>query len=198
MITVNNYLLLLVTGFMVVDVFATENTDNGDIPSYQAGVLTIPRVDTSAQAGAFTNVEFVYDQELEAWHLTNAVEPVRASIDQVILLAVTDSFPATVYLQVSGEFIGCGKVGEIDQRFQDGRFEIQVYGVYPGEDMDCGLPVSPYLKVIPLFTYGLDAGDYEYSVNGRYNGTFNMPFNNRFGECEGAECLLTTSGKNID
>lgn len=189
------FVLLLVATFLSVHIAMAEDMDINNQPTYRDGILTIPRVDTPEQVGKYQNAEFEFDQQLKAWRLQSVTTAQdNAPIDEVIL-SITDSFPAQVFLQVSGEFSSCGKLGEIDQRLQDNKLEIQIHAIYPPALTLCGQAINPFIKVIPLSVYGLNAGDYEYSINGSNNGTFNIPNDNKFGECEGiGDCQAIITG----
>jgi len=58
------------------------------------------------------------------------------------------------------------------------KFDIWMYSTNKDES-DCGFEFGPFTQIIPLPVYSLKKGEYEYSVNGRYTGTFKLAENNK-------------------
>jgi hypothetical protein len=54
------------------------------------------------------------------------------------------------------------------------RFDIWMYP----KRSHCGTG-SPFTHLIPLPVYSLNKGEYEYSINGRYTGTFHLAEDNK-------------------
>jgi len=192
-------LLLVPLILLSTSIVYAENQKNADFPLYDGTQLVVPRVDTVERAGVYQSATFVYDSKINAWHLKSfdqAREDV--AIEYVIPSVIVTSTPAQVLLQVKGEILSCGSVGRIDQRIVNNKFEIRIYATKIPSDSTCLAATVPFLKVIPLDVYGLDAGTYEYSINGGTNGTFELLKDNRLAECEGiGQCnLITTLGSN--
>ncbi|GKS70454.1 hypothetical protein W03_24580 [Nitrosomonas sp. PY1] len=71
---------------------------------------------------------------------------------------------------------------------------MRIYATKIPLDSICTAAIQPFLKVIPLDVYGLDAGIYEYSVNAGNNGAFELLKDNRLAEREGmGECNQITT-----
>jgi len=177
-------LVLFSTSSIQAENQVTENT-----PLYDGSKLIIPRVDTINKVGAYQEATFVYNNEINAWQLQsydNARDGI-IRINHVIPLVIDIKTPVQVLLQISGELLGCGDLGRIDQRMTDNKFEIRIYTTQFPDDSVCGAAAIPFLKVIPLNVYGLDAGIYEYSINGGDTRTFQLLHDNRFAECYGIE-----------
>lgn len=157
-------------------------------PIYQDGILSIPRIDTSAQVGNFQYATFKYNGQgtwdLLGFKTTNEYPLHKAHIEQVKLV-VTDSFPVQVFLNVSGWLSsGCERLGQINQRLVNKRFEVAIQAEdpdLPKGTYTCTANVTFFEKNIPLSVYDLNAGSYDYSVNGGdYIGTFSLTKDNRF------------------
>jgi hypothetical protein len=157
-------------------------------PTYQDGILTIPRVDTPDQAGNYLDATFKQVAEdlweLQGYKTANEYPLEKAPVEQVKLV-VTDTFPVQVFLNIQGTFNdGCGGLRPINHRRVDNRFEVTVQAEFPDlppGTFSCTMSLVPFEKNIPLPVYDLNAGNYEYSVNGGdYTGTFALTRDNRF------------------
>lgn len=167
---------------------SAENLSGGNYPTYQDGILAIPRVDTPEQPGNYLDATFKQiDQnlwELQGYKIANEYPLQKAPIEQVKLV-VTDSFPVQVFLNIQGAFTsGCGDLGQINQRLVGNRFEVTVHAEYPDlppGSFACTANMRYFEKNIPLAAYDLNAGNYEYSINGGdYTGTFVLAKDNRY------------------
>jgi hypothetical protein len=167
---------------------SAENMSGGNYPTYQDGILTIPRVDTPKQPGNYLDATFKQiDQnlwELQGYKTANEYPLQKAPIGQAKLV-VTDSFPVQVFLNIQGTFTsGCGDLGQINQRLVGNRFEVTVHAEYPDlppGSFACTANMRYFEKNIPLAAYDLNAGNYEYSINGGdYTGTFTLAKDNRY------------------
>jgi hypothetical protein len=177
---------------------------NNNVPSYENGVLTIPRVDTSDQIGNYQNATLEFDPQLNAWILqhvdTTRFDPFNPRIKSVDIFIIDDSFPAQVFLQVVGDFI-CGEFGKINTNRKENLFDIQITVIPTPPGQLCTQNVTEFVRVIQLDVYRLGAGDYQYSINGGNSGTFSLAEDNKFGECGGTnnaeeicEIELTAAG----
>jgi hypothetical protein len=167
---------------------SAENLSGGDYPTYQDGILTIPRVDTPERPGNYLDAAFKQiDQnlwELQGYKTANEYPLAKAPIGQVKLV-VTDSFPVQVFLNIQGTLTsGCHDLGQINQRLAGNRFEVTVHAEYPdlpSGSYACTASIRHFEKNIPLAVYDLNAGNYEYSINGGdYTGTFTLVKDNRY------------------
>ncbi len=153
-------------------------------PSYQDGILTIPRVDTPEQAGNFQDAMFQFDDQAGVWRLLDyKVKKINVPLENTnVELIITDSFPVQVFLKVSGEFSSdCGYFFINNKRLKDGRFEVimHISSVQSTNQLSCFTAVTPFEEIIPLSVYGLNAGTYEYSINGGDIGTFTLTEDNK-------------------
>uniref|UniRef100_UPI0035AD8687 hypothetical protein n=1 Tax=Nitrosomonas sp. TaxID=42353 RepID=UPI0035AD8687 len=79
------------------------STPDIEHPRYQDGKLTIPRVDTSAQAGRYQDVQLQFNAAANTWTLTNfrdslIVPGQGVYLDQVETIVI-ESFPVQVLLK---------------------------------------------------------------------------------------------------
>lgn len=175
---------------------------NNNLPRYENGVLTIPRVDTSDQIGNYQDATLNFDSKLNAWTLQQ-VSPAKFDsssprIKSAKIFIVDDSFPTQVFLQVVGDFT-CGKLGQINTGRKENLFEVQVTVIPPPPLHTCAANITEFVRVIPLDVYRLSAGDYQYSINGGNSGAFSLTEDNKFGECGGTNnaeeiCELESTG----
>lgn len=172
--------------FLSSNVALSQNIPVTDYPVYRDGTLTIPRVDTDAQAGNFQDAEFQFDTTTNTWTLLNYREttiiPGQAPFQDKVESIITDSVPVQVFLKISGLLPNpCSQLGQINQRLNANKFEITMHLLDPPLlNTSCIQVVVPYEKIIPLQVYGLSAGTYEYSVNGEHTGTFSLAIDNIF------------------
>lgn len=174
----------------MADSVVAENTNpsNNNVPSYENGVLTIPRVDTPDQIGNYQNATLEFDPQLNAWVLQH-VDTTRFNlsnprIKSVDVFIIDDSFPAQVFLQVVGDFT-CGEFGQINTGRKENLFDIQITVIPVPPGQVCTQNITEFVRVIQLDVYRLSAGDYQYSINGSNSGTFSLTKDNKFGECGG-------------
>ena len=186
----NHYLyklLLLSVTLFSMSIIHAETLKTAISPLYDGNQLLIPRVDTVEKVGVYEEAIFFYDKEINAWQLQSYnVARDGIEINDIIPL-VTSTTPIQVLLQVKGNVLACGNVGKIAHRVVNNKFEVQIHATQFPSDSTCIAAAIPFLKVIPLDVYGLDAGVYEYSVNGSNTGTFQLLQNNKLGECAGIE-----------
>lgn len=167
--------------------FTQDNGSISNFPHYRDGVLTIPRVDTDEQPGAFLDGVFKFDANSNSWRLQEfKVSELSTSGRSIYFLEpddgveaeIIDSFPAQVFLKIRGHLAnGCLAVGEIHQRLKNNRFEITVNAVSTVSDegsVVCTQALIPFEKVVSLQVYGLSRGIYGYIVNGEREGSFEL------------------------
>ena len=162
-----------------------------DYPVYKDGKLTIPRIDIETESGKYQEVEFQFENSTNSWKLLNFVTSEISRRDHVIKVetVIVDSFPVQVFLRVNAYVPSpCGFSTPINQIRKGNKFEITMHLIPktfpPGRNITdivlCSQFVVFYEQNIPLWTYGLPAGTYEYSVNDTHTGTFTLSKENRF------------------
>jgi len=170
------FVVLLITASSA---FASEN------PLYSASTsrLTIKAVDAENQLGIYQDVVIEFARD-DLWRLVSMREGVLLPHIQHVDLVQTSSHPVQVFLRIRGEFpSGCGEIGEISQQQVGNNFNVSVY--YKNEDWlqnphlsVCTMIVRGFSHVIPLQTYGLAAGSYEYNLNNKFKGLFALQSDN--------------------
>lgn len=161
---------------------------NNNLPRYENGVLTIPRVDTPDQIGNYQDATLKFDSQLNAWILQN-VNPAKfdssnPKIKSAKVFIIDDSFPTQVFLQVVGDFT-CGELGQINTGRKENLFEVQITVIPTPPGQACTANITEFVRVVQLDVYRLGAGDYQYSINGGNPSTFSLTEDNKFGECGG-------------
>lgn len=164
------------------------NAQNGqsDVPLFRNGTLTIPRVDVDEQAGMFQNAILQYDSSINAWRLQDyQVTPVSDIFlveGDGVELIVKETLPIQMFLKVKGSFSdGCLSLGRINHRLNGNRFEviISLDSTIPRDGSQaCSPVILPFEKIISLPVYGLSSGNYEYIVNGKITGSFELKSDN--------------------
>jgi len=164
------------------------NFSNNNAPSYENGVLTIPRVDTPDQVGNYQDAVLRFNPKLSTWVLQQVIPAKFNSsnprIKSVNVFVINDSFPTQVFLQVIGDFT-CGEFGQINIGRKENLFDIQISVTPTPPGQACTTDITEFVRVIQLDVYRLSAGDYQYSINGGNQGTFTLTKDNKFGECGG-------------
>jgi hypothetical protein len=159
--------------------FASEN------PLYSANTsrLTINAVDAENQPGIFQDVVIEFARD-DLWRLVNMREGVLLPHIQQVDLVQINSQPVQVFLRIRGQFpSGCGAIGEISQQQVSNKFTLSVYykndaWLQNPDLIACTMMVVGFSHVIPLQTYGLAAGSYEYTLNNKFNGVFVLQSDN--------------------
>lgn len=171
--------------FLLANSAFSQNTAVIEHPVYKDGKLTIPRVDTEAQAGNFQDAEFQFDDATNTWKLLNYREttiiPGQGVYLNSVSTIVTDAIPIQVLLMINGELpTPCYQFGQINQRLKDNKFEVSMHLAPLLPNTICVEVTQPFEKIVPLQVYGLPAGTYEYTVNGQHDGTFSLTTDNIF------------------
>ncbi|BAP55975.1 hypothetical protein THII_1678 [Thioploca ingrica] len=169
---------VVIIGLLALDiVFADSN------PTFQENILLLPSVDSPERGGAYQNVQFQLTESGEWQLLDFTITPELQYLDKVEVIK-TDSFPIQVFLKVSGNFItGCQEMGQISYRLLERKFDIWMYSTqdekFSTGELTCAQMITPFTHIVPLPVYSLNKGEYEYSVNGRYTGTFSLAEDNK-------------------
>jgi len=138
-----------------------------EYPSYKDGILTIPRVDIAERLGMFQDAKFTFSNN--SWQLVDfKIAEVQLNKPQVktVEMVMTDSFPIQVFLRARGIFQNrCGPMGKIAQRLTGNYFEITIHEPIVRAP-PCDDEAVTFETIIPLSTYGLRAGVYQYTFSG--------------------------------
>ena len=153
--------------------------------SFNNNFLVIPSVDTDDQVGQYQNIIFELTDKGN-WLLRKGYETQANTYIGTARVMLSDSFPVQVFLQVSGWLIGCGGLGEINQRWGDGLVEVLINEGLTPDGMLCTADLKPFDTVIAIPVYGFSAGTYSYHVHGQnmsgefgtFTGTFELTEDN--------------------
>ena len=174
-----NFFTVTISLLLAVNAFAEPN------PVYVDNIQTlkVPAVDVGAKPGFYQDVTIEFFQD-DKWRLVSASEGKEVAEIEKVTLVKTSTVPTQVFLRISGEFSnGCPQIGQISHRLVGSTFEVAVYYANnawlrnPGE-IACTLAIVSFTRTIPLPVYGLPAGDYNYSLNGKFSGSFNLAADN--------------------
>ncbi len=155
-----NYLLILAVFLLASAAFAEEP------PTYQNSILTVPRIDTDAKLGQFQNAQFKRAND-GRWDLLTVTEAKLATIEVSDILVINTK-PAQAFVKASGYFpSGCYGLGSINARLKETLFEVAVNQVELQTFAVCTQALVPFSITVPLDIYGLAAGAYQVSINGR-------------------------------
>lgn len=159
------------TGYLAVHADAT--------PYFENGVLLVPTVNTEQETGKLQEVVIKLNDS-GTISLVDFREGVENQYIEAVSHQVTDTFPVQVFVQITGTFShGCPASGQINSRRIGNAFEIRAYLANnrwlldPGS-VACTAALEPFSIILPLDVYGLEAGEYTYTVNGSFAGAFTL------------------------
>lgn len=172
--------------FMALGFAATASST--EVPSFAAERLSVPRVDTETQVGQYQEAVLLRlpsgDFRLEGVELLEAGKVYQLPGIQAVEVRQVGTRPAAVFLRISGEDISCDHVSPLrfHQRLKGNRFEVVVssrhYLPKPSVSYGCIAVLRPIRLTVPLEVYGLAAGTYAFTVNGRNAGEFQLAQDN--------------------
>ena len=141
--------------------------------------LKLPFVDFNGIPGQYQDVKIEYLPQAGTWRLSGykRLEPFR-SISTVDVI-VTDEIPAQVFLDIRGtRSNGCGAPGQAGISQSGNAFTVFLFYQYVLPDC-IGTDDFVYIrKIVPLDVYGLPAGSYTWTLNGKFEGSFTLPSDN--------------------
>ncbi|TXK94467.1 hypothetical protein BMR07_15230 [Methylococcaceae bacterium CS1] len=153
---------------------------NEEHAAFNGDVLAIGMVDFLEEQGKVQDVTFKFKEGNE-WVLLGYTmgSEITREMESVELIK-KETFPTQVFIKISGTFSsGCGSVGKISHKRIDNNFNISVYyGNYNPSEVICTQGFHSFTRIIPLPVYSLKEGNYSYTVNGNFTGTFNLSSDN--------------------
>ncbi len=137
--------------------------------------LEVPSVHFLDSPGLYQNAIFERRESDEAWILRSVDVGTPITTLGSVEVIKTSEVPVQVFLKVSGYISPCPDVGMYAIKKIDNFFDVSLY--YSPESISqsgraCIDSVNLFSKTIPLQVYGLDAGEYTFSVNGKKSGDF--------------------------
>lgn len=155
------------------------------VPSYDEnnGDLFIPMVDAAGMAGHFQDIGLQASGDNQ-WTVTNIKEGVLLDVIENVEVVQTTSTPVQVLLKIEGTFpTGCGDFGYVREKVTENHYEIRAYylndtWLESPEVVLCTQATRPFTKYLPLSVYGQQAGEYSYTLNEAFDGTFTLETDN--------------------
>jgi len=143
-------------------------------PEYASSRLTIPAVDANGKPGFFQDV-VIEPAGDNLWRVAELYEAVPISVIEQVEVVRTDSSPVQIFLKLSGTFrSGCGEVDQVSHTVNDKHFTVVAYyklDKQPGQ-ISCTQALVPFTYTIALPVFGLSAGEYQYTLNDSFSGSF--------------------------
>ncbi|SCN47877.1 conserved hypothetical protein [methanotrophic endosymbiont of Bathymodiolus azoricus (Menez Gwen)] len=175
--TLKNIFLILVIQFLTLSI-AHSNEKNS---FFDGTMLKIPIVDTPEHSGLYQNVEFKPLADGK-WEIVGYNKREKSYEIKTVNLFLTEELPIQGFLKVTGLPKDCRRytrlirtqlVGDTFEVFIDSKEH------YP-EGTFCykRIGLIEFTEIIPLPLYGIKSGDYKYTVNGEYQGVFNVSSDN--------------------
>ena len=174
--TLKNIFLILVIQFFTLSIAHSDEKN----PLFDGAMLKIPIVDTPEHSGLYQNVEFK-SLPHGKWELVgyNKREEGIYKIETVNLF-LTEELPIQVLLEVTAFPRDC----RMDTRLIRTQLVGDTFKVFiasnkgPGTSACQKMRPLRFTEIIPLPLYGIKSGDYKYTVNGEYQGVFNVSSDN--------------------
>lgn len=155
------------------------------VPSYDedSGELFIPMVDAANMPGHFQDIS-LEPAGGNQWELTSIKEGVLLDVIESVEVTQTSTTPVQVLLKVEGTFpTGCGNFGYVREELAENHYEIRAYYLNDDwlespETVVCTQAIRPFTQYLPLSVYGQQAGEYSYTLNEEFSGTFTLESDN--------------------
>lgn len=146
--------------------------------------LEIPLVDFDGKPGFYQNAVFESVESDQDWKLLSVDEGVPIETLDTVEVIKTQDTPVQVFLRIHGTLSnGCLEPGEFAVDRNGNAFTAFLYfspaSFGPGS---CGDVQTAFTRTFPLPVYGLDAGDYSFTVNDILSGQFVIPADNVISE----------------
>ena len=175
--TLKNISLILVIQFLTLSI-AHSNEKN---PLFDGTMLKIPIVDTQEHFGLYQNVAFKPLADGK-WELAGYNKREKGIYEiETVNLFLTEEPPIQGFLEVTAFPRDC----RMDTRLIRTQLVGDTFNVfidsnkpYPGTSSCQKMKPLPFAEIIPLPLYGIKSGDYKYTVNGEYQGVFNVSSDN--------------------
>jgi hypothetical protein len=144
--------------------------------------LHVPIVEYLGIPGYFQNAHFMMNED-ESWELISYETGVQLQSLTNVEVIETSEVPIQVFLEVDGYFPSlCREMGEIVVSRVENEFIVGMYrseeSIRLPEDSFCADAVAYFSELIQLPVYGLEAGEYTFSINDQLSGSFMLPDEN--------------------
>lgn len=137
--------------------------------------LHISAVGLADDPGMYQSVKLKSNDAGLTWSLLSGDMTYKINAIDNISVVKTSEIPVQVFLKVSGYIGACSGVGKYVFDIKGNSFNTFLYfdpAYFLPPEFSCVGSVLRFTKVIPMPVYGLEAGEYSYSVNGKLNGSF--------------------------
>tara|TARA_R110001599_G_scaffold55442_2_gene153445 strand:+ start:494 stop:1042 length:549 start_codon:yes stop_codon:yes gene_type:complete len=144
-------------------------------------ILQIPSVGFSSDPGKYQNIMLQSGETELTWTLLSGDTVDKINTVSTVSVVKTSEVPVQVLLKVGGNIATCVDAGKYAFTINENKIDTFLYydpATVPPAGTGCVDTVKPFVKVIPLPVYGLDAGEYSFSINGKLNGTFTLTVRN--------------------
>ncbi len=145
--------------------------------------LRLPLIDDySGIPGVYQDVWIDYTPATQSWRLMSYYKatPIEEAAIETVNVIVTDEMPAQVFIEVTGHLVCSAISKEVGIKQLGDIFTVYLFHNRGREFALCigNAPPSPFRKVVPLDAYGLSAGTYSYTLNGKFGGSFTLAADN--------------------
>lgn len=148
----------------------------------QSYLLEIPLVDFQKDPGIYQNVVLRAGETENSWTLVSADVGIKIESVQSVSVITTSEAPIQIFLKVAGTMgTLCTKVGKYAVREDGNSFEISLYydpSSVPPPGVGCLDQQQIFSEIIQMPVYGLDAGEYSFTINDKLNGNFVLAADN--------------------
>lgn len=164
------------------------------VPDYDENddSLFIPMVDAGDMPGHFQDIGLRANGD-NHWTVTNLKEGVLLDVIENVEVVQTTSTPVQVLLRIEGTFpTGCGDFGYVREKVTENHYEVRAYYLNDTwlerpEVVLCTQATRPFTKYLPLNVYGQQAGEYTYTLNEAFDGSFTLETDNVMADSAPAE-----------
>jgi hypothetical protein len=156
------------------------SAENNPLLSWDGSyLLSLPLVDYAEMPGLYQDAKIEYSPQTQSWKLSQYKKGVPVREIEKVEVIVTAEIPVQAFLKISGTFpTGCHELGSAGIRRTSNSYNIYIYytdeSIHPPIPVACTGALRPFTRVVPLPVYDLKAGQYSYSVNGKFSGTFTL------------------------
>lgn len=144
-------------------------------------LLHIPTVGLKDDPGMYQDVNLTSSDSGLSWTLLSGDITYKINAIESITVVKTSEAPVQIFLKITGYISPCGEMGKYVFDIEANDFKVYLYydaASLPPPGSSCVDSVVSFTKIIPLPVYGLDAGEYSYSVNGKQSGSFTFAMKN--------------------
>jgi len=143
--------------------------------------LQVPSLGFQDNPGQFQNARFQSADAGQSWTLLSVDQAFLLNSVELDAVVITSDVPVQVLVKIKGYESPCAIVGRFETLREGNLLKVFLYTdpeSYPPPGGACIASVNFYSKTLPLPVYGLTAGQYQFSVNGKVSGNFTLAVDN--------------------